>query len=61
MSEIERLVREQDERWLGHDPREPRWRRDAEEMESEVPRRRWDADRRWTLYELMMKRGGTRR
>jgi hypothetical protein len=57
MSEIEKLVREQDERWLrGAD--EPRWHRDAKNMEvwpPHIPVRVWDPERKWTMYELAMR------
>jgi hypothetical protein len=54
MSEIERLVRIQDERWLGPHPDEPKWRRDAKDMEAwpaHVPVRRPLGDG-VTMYEL---------
>jgi hypothetical protein len=60
MSEIERLIEEQDRRWDPH-PEEPRWARDAKNMEAwppHVPRRVWDAEREWSLYELAMRRKG---
>ena len=60
MSEIDDLVREQDRRW-DPQPGEPRWHRDAKNMEAwppHVPRRVWDADREWSLYELAIRQGG---
>jgi hypothetical protein len=62
MSEIDRLVEEQDRRLDPH-PQEPRWKRDAKDMEvwpPHVPRREFDPDRNWSLYELAMRQGGKR-
>jgi hypothetical protein len=59
MSEIDDLVRIQDERWLGPHPQEPKWARDAKNMEAwppHVPRREFDPERNLSLYELMMRR-----
>jgi hypothetical protein len=59
MSEIEKLVREQDRRW-DPQPEEAKWRRDAKDMEEwppEVPRRVWDPERKWSMYELLVRRG----
>jgi hypothetical protein len=61
MSEIERLVQEQDRRWLGPNPEEARWRRDAKDMEvwpPEVPRRVFDPGRKWSMYELLARQKG---
>jgi hypothetical protein len=58
MSEIEKLIREQDARWLRGDPQEPRWHRDAKDMEAwppEVPKRSFDPERKWTMYELVAR------
>jgi hypothetical protein len=64
MSEIERLVREQDARWLRDDSQEPRLYPGARDMEAwppHVPRRVYDPERKWSLYELVAREGGGRR
>jgi hypothetical protein len=52
MSEIDRLVEEQDRRWLGPHADEPKWRRDMEAWPAHVPVRRPLGDG-VTMYELM--------
>jgi hypothetical protein len=62
MSEIERLVREQDARWLRDDSQEPRLypgARDLEAWPPHVPRREFDPDREWkSLSELVARQLG---